>query len=609
MSENHTSTIQDERFSVSPFLPKKLGIFKAPLGHLADYALGLKNMSRFYHGFDPDMSSYDFANAILDGLGTHYDISDADLARIPAEGPCIVVSNHPHGMIDGLFVMSVLQRVRKDFRVMANHFLAQYHQLRPLFVEVNPFGGREAIKQNIASTRSATKFIKEGHMLMMFPGGEVSSLSRDTRKIMDPEWDAGVARFIEKTEAPVVPMFIHGRNSGLFQGAGLIDPRLRTALLVREMMNKRGHHISATVGETIDAKMLCSMGDREKISSYLRSKTYLVGEKAKQKIFLGRSGGISRSEETIINPVDPKSMRREIEQLPTKHCILSSGNFDVLYADSDQIPETVQEIGRLRELSFREVGEGTGKKSDLDLFDTYYKHLFIWDKDKECIAGGYRLGHADQILDKYGPKGLYLNSLFKLDKELQQDMYSALEVGRSFVTPQYQKHYSSLMLLWKGIGHYVGRHPQYRILFGPVSISNDYHPISQELLVRYLSRTNEEKRRASQVTPRQPYKAKKKLTDNLVDLDATDLNIIADLLNTVEQDDKGIPVIMRQYLKLGGQILGFNIDPEFNNSVDCLLWVDLMRTERPLLKKYMGEDTDNFLEHHLSTEQRISIAS
>ena len=165
------------------------------------------------------------------------------------------------------------------------------------------------------------------------------------------------------------------------------------------------------------------------------------------------------------------------------------------------------------------------------------------------------------------------------------------------------------MLLWKGIGHYVGRHPQYRILFGPVSISNDYHPISHELLVRYLSRTNEEKRRASQVTPRQPYKAKKKLTDNLVDLDATDLNIIADLLNTVEQDDKGIPVIMRQYLKLGGQILGFNIDPEFNNSVDCLLWVDLMRTERPLLKKYMGEDTDNFLEHHLSTEQRISIAS
>lgn len=608
-SEANDDSVTDDRFSVSPFLPDKLGILKSPLGAVADRVLGLKNMSRFYHGFDANMSAYDFANAILDGLGTHYDISDADLARIPAEGPCIVVSNHPHGMIDGLFVMSVLQRVRKDFRVMANHFLAQYHQLRPLFVEVNPFGGREAIKQNIASTRFATKFIQDGHMLMMFPGGEVSSLDRHTRKIMDPEWDPGVARFIEKTGAPVVPMFIHGRNSAFFQGAGLINPRLRTALLVREMMNKKGHHISATVGETVDAKMLCGLGDRQKISSYLRSKTYLVGEKVKQKIFLGRSGNISREEEIIVQPINAAAMRNEIEHLSAENCILSSGSFDVIYADSEEIPQTVQEIGRLRELSFREVGEGTGKKSDLDLFDTYYKHLFIWDKEKDCIAGGYRLGHADHILDKYGPKGLYINSLFKLDKELQQDLRYALEVGRSFVTPQYQKQYSSLMLLWKGIAHYVGRHPEYRILFGPVSISNDYHPISQELLVRYLSRTNVEKRRASQVTPRQPYKAKKNLTENLVDLDATDLNIIADLLNTVEQDDKGIPVILRQYLKLQGQILGFNIDPDFNNSVDCLLWVDLMRTEAPMLKRYMGEETDNFRAYHEARKDLISKAS
>lgn len=599
MSENNIDSSQDDRFSVTPYLPSTLGVLKSPLASLADRALGLKNMARFYHGFDPHMPCYDFANAVLDGLGTIHTISDADLARIPAEGPCIVVSNHPHGMIDGLFVMHVLQQVRKDFRVMANHFLAQYHQLRPLFVEVNPFGGREAIKQNIASARFATQFINEGHMLMMFPGGEVSSLNRETRKVMDPEWDTGVARFIEKTGAPVVPMFIHGRNSALFQGAGLIDPRLRTALLVREMMNKRDHNISATVGETIDAKMLCGLANREKISSYLRSKTYLVGEKAKQKIYLGRSGSESRSEETIVEPIDPQAMAIEINRLPPGNCLLRSGNFEVLFADSDQIPHTVQEIGRLRELSFREVGEGTGKKSDLDLYDTYYMHLFIWDTDTNCIAGGYRLGHADKILDSYGPKGLYLNSLFKLDEELQQDMRCALEVGRSFVTPQYQKHYSSLMLLWKGIAHYVARHPQYRILFGPVSISNDYHPISQELLVRYLSRTNEEKRRASQVTPRQPYRAKKKLTDNLVDLDATDLNIIADLLNTVEQDDKGIPVILRQYLKLGGQILGFNIDPEFNNSVDCLLWVDLMRTELPLLRKYMSnEGADRFREYH-----------
>ena len=601
MSENQIKNPVDERFSVLPYLPDKLGVGKPVVASAIDRLLGLKNMSDFYHGFPADMECYGFAKAVLAGLGVSYEFDAEDLARIPAEGPCIIVSNHPHGMVDGLFMMALLQEVRKDFRIMANYFLGQYTQLRPLFVEVNPFGGREAIRQNIASARFATQYIQDGHMLMMFPGGEVSSLNRKTKKVMDPEWDPGVARFVEKTSAPVVPIYIHGRNSALFQGAGLISARLRTALLVREMMNKDGYEMSASVGESVDAKTLVDLGDREKISHYLRSKTYLVGENAKQKIFLGRSGNPARHEEIIVSPIDATAMRAEVENLPANNCLLSSGHLKVLFADSTEIPQIVQEIGRLRELSFRGVGEGTGKKSDLDLFDTYYMHLFIWDESTNQIAGGYRLGHTDKILDKYGSKGLYLNSLFKLDKELQNDIRCALEVGRSFVSPAYQKQYSSLMLLWKGIAHYVARHPQYRILFGPVSISNDYHPISQELLVRYLSHTNDEKRRASQVTPRQPYRAKGKITDSLVDLDTTDLNIIADLLNTVEQDDKGIPVILRQYLKLGGQILGFNIDPDFNNSVDCLLWVDLMRTELPLLRKYMSRDgADNFRAFHLA---------
>ena len=611
MSEKQSNSIRDERFSVAPYLPEKLGRLKPFATAAIDRLLGLKNMSDYYHSFPAELECYEFAERVLDGLHSNYRIADEELAKIPAEGPCILVANHPHGMIDGLYMMTVLQKVRKDFRLMANYFLGQYTQLRPLFVEVNPFGGRAAVKQNIASARFATQFIQDGHLLMMFPGGEVSSLDAKTRKIMDPEWDTGVARFVEKTGAPVVPMFIHGRNSNLFQGAGLINPRLRTALLVREMMNKRGHDMSATVGEKIDAKMLCDLGSREKMTQYLRTKTYLVGEKGKQKIFLGRSGNPSRHEEPIVAPIDATEIRDEIARLPANNCLLSSGSFDVLFADSKDIPATVQEIGRLRELSFRQVGEGTGKQSDLDLYDSYYLHLFIWDNAKQCIAGGYRLGHTDKILDKYGSKGLYLNSLFKLDKELQQDMRSALEVGRSFVAPAYQKHYSSLMLLWKGIAHYVARHPQYRILFGPVSISNDYHPVSQELLVRYLSHTNDEKRRASQVTPRQPYRSKEKVADTLVDLDTADLNVIADLLNTVEQDDKGVPVILRQYLKLGGQILGFNIDPDFNNSVDCLLWVDLMRTEVPLLRKYMSrEGADNFREYHSrKADARISKVS
>jgi putative hemolysin len=214
----------------------------------------------------------------------------------------------------------------------------------------------------------------------------------------------------------------------------------------------------------------------------------------------------------------------------------------------------------------------------------------VWDRVGKQIVGAYRIGHTDRILDAFGPKGLYVHSLFKFSPELTGDLRVALELGRSFVRTEYQRSYSALMLLWKGIARYLTRHPQYRILFGPVSISNDYHPISQEILVQFLRGRNSEVRRASQVKPRRPFRVKSELTADLVDLDSIDLNIISDLLSTVESDEKGVPVLLRQYLKMGGQILGFNIDPNFNNAIDCMLWADLTRTEPAFIRKYMGNE-------------------
>ena len=527
------TTTQRANFSVEPFLPSGLKFARKPVAATVDTLLGLRRLADFYYGFPADLSGPELSRAVIDGLGVQLRFAEDELAHLPADGPCIVVANHPHGMLDGLIVMQLLALVRPDFKVMANHFLARFTQLIPLFFQINPFGGKAAIRHNIATARAATTWLEDGKMLMVFPGGEVSSLSRGEWHVSDPAWDEGVARFAEKSGAPVVPMHIGGRNSALFQLAGLVNPNLRTALLVREMMNKRGTTIDVRFGRAIAPSLLESLDGRAAVTRYLRTKTYLLKEKCAQGIALGPIDNRERPRIDIAPGGDPATFAAEIDALPPAQQLLTSGANEVYYATADQIPLLLQELGRLRELSFREVGEGTGKSSDLDLYDSYYTHLFVWDRDARRIVGGYRLGHTDRILDRYGSKGLYVHSLFKLAPELTNDLRSALELGRSFVASEYQRSYSSLMLLWKGIANYVIKHPQYRVLFGPVSISNDYHPVSQEILVQFLRQTNSEVRRASLVKPRTPFRLKTDLTQNLVDLDSIDLRIIAELLNTV----------------------------------------------------------------------------
>ncbi|MBM4226775.1 MAG: lysophospholipid acyltransferase family protein [Gammaproteobacteria bacterium] len=577
-------------FSVGPYLPRWPARLRRMITRLADSALGFSSLTRRYHRIPAAETPAQFAGLALEELGVTPLFEADELDLIPAEGGCLLIANHPHGGLDGLILMEVLLQRRPDVRFLANHFLASFQELGPLFLKVNPFGGNEARRFNSSAAREALAWLKQGGLLVMFPGGEVSSVDWRTRRVIDPEWDRGIARLAAQTGVPVVPCHIGGRNSLWFQLAGLIHPRLRTALLAREMLNARDRQIDLRFGTPIEPEVLAGLPDRTQVTRYLRTKTYLLAERPTARLVLGRAGSPRRPEESLSDAVDSEVIEDEIRSLPPGQCIMTSGQFQVWHAASGQIPWLLQEIGRLREVSFREVGEGTGKRSDLDLFDTYYTHLFVWDSRKRLVVGGYRLGHADEILRQYGPKGLYVHSLFKLDPALGTDLSRAIEVGRSFVSPAYQRSYSALLLLWKGVATYMALRPQYQILFGPVSISNDYHPISKQILVRFLRHHKFELRRASLVKPRRPFREREHAAASVVDLDDGDLRLVADLLGTVEPDERGVPVLLRQYLKLGGRILGFNIDNQFGNSIDCLLWVDMRRTELPLLRKYMGTE-------------------
>ncbi len=577
-------------FSVAPYLPRWPAFLRRAAAWLADYALGFRALTRRYHQLPAAATAQHFVTLALSELGVTAKFSHEELAEIPAQGGCLLIANHPHGGLDGLLLMNILLQRRTDVRFMANHFLAKFDELGPLFLKVNPFGGSAATRFNSSAAREALAWLRSGGLLVVFPGGEVSSFDWRERKILDPDWDMGVARLAAQTQVPVVPCHLGGRNSLTFQAAGLVHSRLRTALLAREMLNARDRQVAVRFGMPIPYEVLATLQNRQQVTRYLRTKTYLLAERLNPRFVLGRAGSPKRPEELLAEAIPADVLTAEIASLPRAQQILVSGQFEVWYAQSAQIPWLLQEIGRLREISFREVGEGTGKRSDIDLYDSYYSQLFVWDNAKHCIVGGYRLAHADEILRQYGLKGLYVQSLFKLAPQLQTGLEHAIEVGRSFVAPAYQRSYSALMLLWKGVSIYMAQRPHYNVLFGPLSISNDYHPISQQILVRFLKHHKFEKIRASLVKPRRPFRPKAHEAAALVDLDSGDLRLVADLLGAVEPGDRGVPVLLRQYLKLGGQILGFNIDSDFGNSIDCLLWVDMRRTELPLLRKFMGNE-------------------
>jgi hypothetical protein len=287
-------------------------------------------------------------------------------------------------------------------------------------------------------------------------------------------------------------------------------------------------------------------------------------------------------------PIEPELMAQELAALPAGQRLLVSGAMEIYCAAAAQVPWTLQEIGRLREQTFRAVGEGTGRAADLDVFDDYYEHLFIWQAEKREIVGAYRLGRSDTIRKRFGARGLYLTSLFEFREPFFKLLGPSLELGRSFVRPEYQRSYAPLLLLWRGISEYIGRHPKYARVLGAASVSNNYDPLSRALLVEALRAWRSEPLLGALVSPRQPFKPRYSLRSLFGEagLDA-DLDALGSLIEDREPDGKGVPVLLRHYLKLGARTIGFNVDAGFGNALDCLIVLDLRRVPVTTLQKYM----------------------
>ena len=528
-----------------------------------------------------------FVDLALRDLQVQLDLPPFEEENIPTSGPVVITANHPYGGLDGLTAIATIGRRRRDLRILANPDLARLGRLGSLMIPVDPFGGSQAKRANVAGMRKALRWLQEGGALLIFPAGEVSHLQLRTLSVSDPPWSATAARLIRLSGAPVVPMYFRGANSALFQLAGMVHPRLRTLLLPHELSNKLGARVAIRLGAPLAAAKLAALETDEQLAAHLRLKTYLLAGASPVTAPAPPEG---RTLEPIAAAIDADRLSCEIETLPPEMLLVSSGRMRVYCAPTARIPWTLQELGRLRELTFRAVGEGTGRSADIDVFDDYYEHLFVWNTETREIVGAYRLGRTDEISRRFGKRGLYTSTLFDYNDLYIKLLGPALELGRSFVRVEYQKSFASLLLLWKGIAEYVSRNPRYCRMIGAVSISNDYGPLSRDLLVGFLRKRNLDRLAKTLVRPKRPFRGRFSLrTLGSQNTALGDIETLSTLVADLEPDGKGAPVLLRQYLKLGGRMLGFNVDPDFGNALDCLVLVDLRKTNPRVLRKYMSD--------------------
>jgi len=574
----------------------KYGFLGTFIGWILMKLLRISELNKIYDRHK-NKSDLDFLNGILDDVNINFKIPENDLKRIPKEGAFITVSNHPLGGIDGILLLKLLLEKRPDYKIIANFLLHRIEPMKPYIMPVNPFEDRKDAKSSIAGIKSALKHLRDGYPLGIFPAGEVSTY-KDGKLIVDKEWEPGAVKLIYKAQVPIIPIYFHAKNSKLFYLLSRLSGTLRTAKLPSELVSQGKRDIRVRIGNPINLKDQEQYKNIDDFHQFIRKKTYMLAntfeDKSSKKI--NASLKKTRKPKRIIDPIDSKLLIDEVDKLRnTEHRLFSTKNYDVYLAETQDIPNLLQEIGRLREITFREIGEGTNKKIDLDKYDKFYKHLFLWDNEKHILVGAYRMGFGKDIFKKYGINGFYINTLFRIEPELFNMMKQSIEMGRAFIRSEYQLKPMPLFLLWRGIIHITLRYPEYKYLIGGVSISNQFSEFSKSLMIEFMKSNYYDPYVAQYIRPKKEYKVKLKDADKDFVFDAvkSDMKKLDRIIDELEPGNLRIPVLLKKYVKQNSKIVAFNVDPKFNNAVDGLVFARIAdlpdSTVKPVLEEYQAE--------------------
>ena len=588
----------------------KFGFLKSPIASLLMKISQIDKVNALYDQL-AHTSGKEFFDAFVEERNLQYIVFEEDLAKIPKQGPFIIIANHPLGAIDGILMTKILSEIRPDFKIMGNFLLSKIAPMAPYVIAVNPFETRKEAFNSMSGMRETITHLNQGGCVGIFPAGEVSNRNNPLHSVEDKVWEIPVMKLIKKAKVPVIPMYFHAKNRKLFYQAAKISPSLQTLLLPSEMMANRDAPIRIRIGKAISAKTIAEQETIPELTQYLRNRVYMMKsyyEKRKsipQMLNLSNLAlkfPISLKGETkaqnIIDPTPKQDLCNDINKLRNtdKH-FFSNGNYEVYFASYQDIPSVMREIGRQRELTFRAIGEGTNLPFDLDEYDQYYHHLFLWDNDAQELVGAYRMGLGREIMKQRGLEGFYTQSLFEFDQELHPFFRKVIEMGRAYITQSYQQKPLPLFLLWRGIVHVCLRNPEHKFLMGGVSISDKFSDFSKSMIIEFMRSHYYDSAVAQYVHPKKEFKVKLREKDRLRIMEEmnADLNKLDKFIDDFEPELR-LPVLLKKYIKQNAKMIAFNVDPNFNDAIDGLMYIRISDLPESTIKPVLEEMSNQLRE-------------
>ena len=578
----------------------KYGVVGTFFGWLLMKVLKISTLNEIYDK-NKHLQNVEFLDAILNEFQIKFEIPEEDFKRLPKGGAYITISNHPLGGIDGALLLKLMLEKEPNFKIIANFLLHRIEPMKQYIMPVNPFEDHKKTKSSVIGIKETLRHLSDGHPLGIFPAGEVSTY-KDGELIVDKAWEQGAIKVIRKAQVPVVPIYFHAKNSRLFYFLSKINPILRTAKLPSEVFSQKNRVIKVRIGKPISVVEQNEYKTIEEYSEFLRRKTYMLSNSFNEKSKMLSPQNLALNLKTpkvpkeIVFPANLEKMIAEVEQLKATDCrFFQSKNYEVFFTKASNIPTILHEIGRLREITFREVGEGTNESIDTDKYDQYYHHMFLWDDNTKRVAGAYRMGLGSEIYPKYGMEGFYLNDLFRFDSELHDMMKHSIEMGRAFIVKDYQQKPMPLFLLWRGIIHTTLRYPEHKFLLGGVSISNQFTDFSKSLMIEFMKSNYYDPYIAQYIKPKKEFKVKLKDADKdfIFDEAEADLNKFDKIIDELEPGNLRLPVLIKKYLKQNARLVAFNVDPLFNNAIDGLMYIRIAdipeSTMRPVMEEFQAE--------------------
>ena len=550
-----------------------------------------------------DKIGKDFFDSFVRERDLKYIVFEEDLAKIPKTGPFILVSNHPLGAIDGILMAKILTEIRPDFKVMGNFLLEKIKPMEPFVISVNPFENRKNLRNSATGMRETLKHLENGGCVGIFPAGEVSNKNNEFNEILDKAWEKPALKLIKMAKVPVIPMYFHAKNSAMFYHLAKLHPDLQTLLLPSEMMAKREKPIRIRIGKQVSVKALEEHDNIEEMGEFLQKKIYILKSYYEKRKSIAEQLNlpnlklnfpITKEENVVQNIIDEtpqEDLLADIENLSKgEKMLFRNGNYEVYFAKYSEIPSIMREIGRQRELTFRKIGEGSNLPFDLDQYDEYYHHLFLWDSAAKKLVGAYRMALGSEVMKKHGIQGFYTSSLFEFDQELQPFFRKVIEMGRAYISTEYQQKPLPLFLLWRGIVHVCLRNPEHKFLMGGVSISDKFSEFSKSLMIEFMRSHYYDSAVAQYIHPKNEFKVKLKDRDKHLFFDEveSDLNKLDKIIDDLEPQMR-LPVLIKKYIKQNAKVISFNVDPTFNDAIDGLMYIRISELPESTIKPVLEE--------------------